>query len=156
MPQDELTSNNYGLTELQLKILQRFRIRTSTKEIANELGISEAWVSKNLMLARRKLDVGSSAEAARIVCGGERESIKKYYYQKTDLSDSGLPDDKRLVGAGGRMLAAATSDKPLINSFGPFATIAAIVLVAVGSITGVTLVINSGQGLLELWRAFGH
>lgn len=144
------------LTELQLKCLEGFWNRRSAKQIASDLGISEAWVNKNLMAARRKLHVTSSADAAAIVFGGDRGSIKTYYYQETDLPEVAAARDGVLAGANGDPLALAASERPLINRYGPLATLAGIVLVAVGSIVGVTLVIDAGEGLYQLLEAFGY
>jgi len=85
MSREKVRSPAPELTELQLKCLEGFWNRRSAKQIAAELGISEAWVNKNLMAARRLLNVNSSADAAAIVFGGKRGSIKNYYYQETDL-----------------------------------------------------------------------
>jgi len=82
MSQEKVRSPASELTELQLKCLEGFWNRRSAKQIAAELGISEAWVNKNLMAARRLLNVNSSADAAAIVFGGKRGSIKNYYYQR--------------------------------------------------------------------------
>jgi hypothetical protein len=113
-------------------------------------------VNKNLMAARRKLHVNSSADAAAIVFSGKRGSIKSYYYQETDLQEIGRVADQRLAGGGGGSLVSAASERPLLNRYGPLATIAGIVLVALGSIVGVTLIIDAGQGLNQLWKAFGY
>lgn len=156
MPQEEVGDEIPELTGLQLKCLDGFWNRRSAKQIAADLRISEAWVNKNLMTARRKLHVNSSAEAAAIVFGGKRGSIKSYYYQETDLQEIGRAGDQRLAGEGAGSLATAASERPLLNRYGPLATIAGIVLVALASIIGVALTIDAGQGLYQLWKAFGY
>lgn len=156
MPHEDVKPPIAELSELQLKCLEGFWNRRSAKQIAADLGISEAWVNKNLMTARRKLHVNSSAEAAIIVFGGKRGSIKSYYYQETDLPEIHASPDEKLVGAGVAAFAQAASERPLINKHGPLATIAGIVLIAVGSIIGVTLMIDAGEGLHRLWKAFGY
>ena len=156
MPQDDVMPTSFGLTDLQMKCLEGFWNRRPAKQIAADLGISEAWVHKNLMSVRRKLHVNSSAEAAAIVFEGKRDSIKSYYYQETDLSEFRSPADQRGAGVGGSSLALAASERPLNNRFGALATIAGIVLIAVGSIVGVALIIEAGQGLYQLLRAFGY
>ena len=139
MPQQDLKPSTYSLTELQIKCLEGFWNRRSAKQIGADLGISEAWVNKNLMSARRKLHVNSSADAAAIVFGGTRGSIKTYYYQEE----------------GGSLVLAA-SERPLINRYGPLTTIAGIAFVGVASIVGVALIIEAGEGLYQLLRALGY
>ena len=154
MPQDDVRPSGELLTELQLKCLEGFWNRRSAKQVASDLGISEAWVNKNLMTARRKLHVNSSAEAAAIVFGGTRGSIKTYYYQETDLPVIDRAADHGAAGA--ISLAPAVSERKPINRFGPLATVTGIVLVAVGSIMGVTLMIDAAEGMYDLWKALGH
>jgi DNA-binding CsgD family transcriptional regulator len=156
MPQDEVKPAALGLTELQTKCLEGFWNRRSAKQIASDLGISEAWVNKNLMSARRKLHVNSSADAAAIIFGGRRGSIKSYYYQETDLPKRDESRDQALAGASGGSLALATSERPFINRFGPFATLGGITFVAVAAIVGVALVIEAASGLYQLLKAFGY
>lgn len=156
MPQEDLKPSTHGLTDLQVKCLEGFWNRRSAKQIATDLSISEAWVNKNLMSARRKLHVNSSAEAAAIIFSGTRGSIKSYYYQETDLPANSSGSDQLLASTSGASLVLAASERPLINKFGPLATIAGIVLVAVASILGVAVVIEAGQGLYQLLRALGY
>src|SRR5690348_18490137 len=101
MPQNDVRSASSELTDLQLKCLEGFWNRRSAKQIAADLGISEAWVNKNLMAARRKLHVNSSAEAAAIVFGGKRGSIKSYYYQETDLPEFTVAANQAAAGVNG-------------------------------------------------------
>jgi len=155
MTQNDVRSASSELTDLQLKCLEGFWNRRSAKQIAAELGISEAWVNKNLMGARRKLHVNSSADAAAIVFGGKRHSIKSYYYQETALPQTKQVPDHGVVSGSGSLTLSA-SDRPLINQYGPLATFAGIVGVAIASIVGVTLMIDAGEGLYQLWKALGY
>jgi DNA-binding CsgD family transcriptional regulator len=95
MPHEDLRPVAAELTELQLKCLEGFWNRRPAKQIAADLGISEAWVNKNLLTIRRQLNVTSSADAAAIIFGGKRGSIKSYYYQETDLSPIAERPDRR-------------------------------------------------------------
>jgi DNA-binding CsgD family transcriptional regulator len=156
MPQDDVKISIAQLTELQRKCLEGFWNRRSAKQIGSDLGISEAWVNKNLMTARRKLHVNSSADAAAIVFGGKRGSIKSYYYQETDLPGFAAAGDEPVAGANRGSLALAASERPLINRYGPLAILAGIVGVAVGSIVGVTLMIDAADGLYQLLEALGY
>ena len=156
MPQQDLKPSTYSLTELQIKCLEGFWNRRSAKQIGADLGISEAWVNKNLMSARRKLHVNSSADAAAIVFGGTRGSIKTYYYQETDLPENSRGADQVLAGSSRGSLVLAASERPLINRYGPLTTIAGIAFVGVASIVGVALIIEAGEGLYQLLRALGY
>jgi DNA-binding CsgD family transcriptional regulator len=156
MPEDEVRPSVPELTGLQLKCLEGFWNRRSAKQIAADLGISEAWVNKNLLTARRRLHVTSSADAAAIVFGGKRGSIKSYYYQETDLpAVHERPDQAHAVADKGSF-ALAASERPLINSYGPLATLAGVVLIAMASIVGVTLMIDAGEGFYQLLKALGY
>lgn len=156
MTGDDVKSAAPELTELQLKCLERFWNRRSAKQIAAELGISEAWVNKNLLIARRVLDVATTSDAATIVFGGERGSIKNYYYQKTYLFSTDEPAEQVSAGSSGIPIELAASNRPLINTYGPVGIIAGIVLIAFLSIIGVTLLIDAGDGLYQLWKAAGY
>lgn len=156
MAQDDLRRPLPKLTDLELKCLEAFWNRKPAKQIAAELEISEAWVNKNLANVRRKLHVNSSAEAAALVFGGTRGSIRKYYYQETPLPDASAHLDGGWATAEGPPTAAAASEQPLINRYGPLPILAAIVLIAVGSIVGVTLLIDASDGLYQLWKAAGR
>lgn len=156
MPHEDLRPVAAELTELQLKCLEGFWNRRPAKQIAADLGISEAWVNKNLLTIRRQLNVTSSADAAAIIFGGKRGSIKSYYYQETDLSPIAERPDRRGAGSDEASFALAASERALINRYGPLATIAGIVVIAVGSIIGVTLMIAAEQGMYQLWKALGY
>jgi DNA-binding CsgD family transcriptional regulator len=156
MPGEDVKTSVPELTELQLKCLEGFWNRRSAKQIAAELKISEAWVNKNLMSARRQLNVNSSADAAAIVFGGKRGSIKNYYYQETDLTSVPVVADQGIAGTGALAFEPATSERPLINGYGPLVILAGIVLTALASIIGVTLLIDAGDGMYQLWKALGY
>jgi len=156
MPQDDVKPSHPSLSELQLKCLEGFWNRRSAKQIAADLGISEAWVNKNLMNARRILHVNSSADAAAIVFGGRRGSIKSYYYQETDLPEIYRAPEQGLVDADGRLLASAASDRAPINTFGAGQTLGLIFAVAIGAIVALLLIVQSALGIDQLWKALGH
>lgn len=156
MAQNDVRTVVPELTELQLKCLEGFWNRRSAKQIAVDLGISEAWVNKNLMAARRHLNVNSSADAAAIVFGGKRGSIKNYYYQETDLPPIGEPTDQPLAGSDELSNAPVTSERVLINNFGVGQTLGAVFAVAVGVIAGLLLMLQSAVGIEQVWKALGH
>ena len=156
MPEGQLRPPIPELSELQLKCLEGFWNRQSAKQIAAELGISEAWVNKNLLNARRKLHVNSSAEAAAIVFGGKRGSIKTYYYQETDLPEISHATDQVLAGAVGQPFSPATSKRALINNFGVGQTLGLIFAVAIGVIAGLLLMLQAAVGIHTLWKALGY
>lgn len=156
MPQDEMKHSTPELSELQLKCLEGFWNRRPAKQIAEDLGISEAWVHKNLMAARRKLHVNSSADAAAIVFGAKRGSIKNYYYQETALPEIHRSTDQALAGANRQSLASVASERVLINSFGVGQTLGLVFGVALGVIAGLLLMLQVAVGIQELWAALGY
>lgn len=156
MPQNDLQHDAFGLTPLQVKCLEGFWNRKPVKRIAAELGISEAWVNKNLLAVRRQLNVGSSAEAAGIVFGSKRDSIKNYYYQETDLPEIHRAADQSVAGASELSFARVTSERALINNFGVGQTLGWIFAVAVGVIAGLLLMLQAAVGIYQLWSALGY
>lgn len=156
MAQNDVRTVVPELTELQLKCLEGFWNRRSAKQIAVDLGISEAWVNKNLMAARRHLNVNSSADAAAIVFGAKLGSIKNYYYQETDLPPINRQTDQCLTGSNAYPNAPVASERALINKFGVGQTLGAVVAVAVGVIAGLLLMLQSAVGIEQLWKALGN
>ncbi len=156
MPQDDLKPPVRGLTKLQMECLKGFWNRKTAKTIATEQNISEAWVNKNLLTVRKLLNVNSSAEAAAIVFGMKAERTKNYYYQETGVSGLTLTDDHGLTDADGPPSPLVAGEQALLNRFGPLATIIGILMVGLVAIIGVSLLIVAGQGLNQLWQAFGH
>lgn len=156
MPEGQLTPCIPELSELQLKCLEGFWNRRSAKQIAVDLGISEAWVNKNLLNARRKLHVNSSAEAAAIVFGGKRGSIKTYYYQETGLPELDRAPDRAIASAVGSPVGSATSERAPINSLGVGQTLGLILAVAIGVIAGLLLMLQAAVGIHTLWKALGY
>lgn len=154
MKQDELSQHR--LTQLQMRVLERFWNRMPAKRIAAELGISEAWVHKNLSAVRRQLNVNSSAEAAETVFGSKTISIKKHYYHESPVPSRAVVGDRSSVSTETFVPEETVSERALINRYGPAATIAGIVLTAVASILGVTLLIDAGGGMYQLWKALGY
>jgi hypothetical protein len=143
-------------TQLQLQCLEGFWNRKPVKQIAADLGISEAWAHKNLMAVRRQLNVSSSADAAAIVFGSKRGSIKNYYYQETDLPEIPSVRDQRLAGSHEQSFASVTSERALINNLGVGQTLIRILAVALGAIAGLALVLQSAEGIWRLWAALGY
>jgi DNA-binding CsgD family transcriptional regulator len=156
MPHNDVKPFPRDLTDLQRQCLEGFWNRKPAKRIAVDLGISEAWVNKNLLAVRRQLNVGSSAEAAAIVFGSQRGSIKNYYYQETDLSEIHPTTDQALAGSNEALFAAVTSERALINNFGVGQTLAAVLAVAVAVIAGLVLMLQSAVGIHQLWVALGY
>src|SRR5206468_9446850 len=81
---------------------------------------------------------------------------QNYYYQETAVSRAGVAADDSPASDNHEKLEGAIGERLLINRYGPLATIAGIVLVAVGSIIGVTLMIDAAQGMYQLWKALGY
>jgi DNA-binding CsgD family transcriptional regulator len=156
MPQDDVKPSATDLTDLQRKCLEGFWNRRPAKRIAADLGISEAWVHKNLLAVRRQLNVGSSAEAAAIVFGSQRGSIKNYYYHETDLPEIHRTTDQALTGANEGSFAAVTSERALINNLGVGQTLVAIFAMAFCVIAGLLLMLQSAVGIHQLWVALGY
>lgn len=155
MPQDDVREF-LDLTELQLKCLEGFWNRRPAKQIAADLGISEAWVHKNLMAARRQLNVSSSADAAAIVFGSKPASIKNYYYQETGLPEPAKLADHKVAGSIDRSFGPAASERALINNLSVAQTLGWILAVAVGVIAGLLLLLQAADSIHQLWEASGH
>lgn len=143
-------------TQLQLQCLEGFWNRKPVKQIAADLNISEAWVHKNLMAVRRQLNVGSSADAAAIVFGSKRGSIKNYYYQETDLPEIALGGDQSAAGSHEQSFASVASEPALINNLGVGQTLVRILAVAVAVVAGLVLMLQSAEGIARLWAALGY
>lgn len=156
MTDDEIRLSVPELTALEIQCLEGFWNRRHAKTIAADLGISEGWVNKNLANARRKLNVSSSADAAAIVFGGKRPSIKNYYYQETNLPPLVGTSDQVPVVADGLPFAAATSERALLNNFGVGQTVGLIFAVALGLLAGLLLILQSAVGIHQLWKALGY
>jgi DNA-binding CsgD family transcriptional regulator len=68
-----MTGSPESLTPAQKEVLRLYHRRFSAGEIARELDISTTAVTERLRSARAKLDVSSSAEAARLLFDHENE-----------------------------------------------------------------------------------
>jgi DNA-binding CsgD family transcriptional regulator len=156
MTQDDVRHSPHGLTELQLKCLEGFWNRKPAKRIAADLGISEAWVNKNLAAVRRTLGVNSSADAAAIVFGSKPGGIKNYYYQETGLPSFPKPADQLLAGSVDMSLAPVASERELINNLGVGQTLGRIFAVAVGVIAGLLLMLQAALSISQLWSKLGY
>lgn len=156
MPQDYVNPQAQLLTELQLKCLEGFWNRKTAKRIAVDLGISEAWVNKNLLAVRKQLNVNSTAEAARIVFSGGPGGSKNYYYQETSVPELAPGSNQSLAPTQASALDGVASERALINRLGPLVTVVGITLVGLGSITGVSILIVVAQGMNQLWKALGY
>ncbi len=125
----------------------------SAKEIARDLGISAHAVEKHLRVAREKLGVSTSAEAARIfarlkgsdsppsgisdlVHGGSNA------HQGPVLGPAGHPSPVRLEDTIGALFL----DQPLT----PAQTLLTIFAVSLGSIVGLLLLVACAQGIRSL------
>lgn len=144
------------LTERQLQCLEGYWNRRPAKQIAADLGISEAGVHKNLSAARRKLHVTSSADAAAMVFGAKPGGIKSYYYQETNLPPLQDPADRVFAAKERSTLPTATSERVLINPFGVGQTIGLILAVALGLLAGLVLMLQSAVGFQQLWNALAR
>lgn len=153
---DEVKPSVPELTDRQLQCLEGYWNRRPAKQIAAELGISEAGVHKNLGAARRKLHVTSSADAAAIVFGAKPGGIKSYYYRETNLPLLHNQPDQALAAKEAQTLSTATSERALINRFGVGQTIGLILAVAVGLLAGLVLMLQSAVGFQQLWNALAH
>lgn len=156
MPQDQVRPPTSEFTALQLQCLEGFWNRKTAKSIAADLGLSEAWVNKNLLSVRKQLNVNSTAEAARIVYGSKPGSSKNYYYQETEVSSLALPPHPMASLADKQLFDRPAGEKALINRLSPFATVVGIAVVGVASIGGVTLLLDASQGVIQLWKVFLH
>ena len=156
MPQEDLRPNSGEFSELQMDMLERFWNRKTAKVIAAEIGCSEGWVNKNLQFVRKQLGVNSTSEAAAIVFGSKPGGTKNYYYQETEVPSLGYGSDQAQALPDMRMFGRATGEQALINRMGPVASLAAILLVALGAIMGVTLLIAGAEGMNQLWKALGY
>ncbi|MEO0700360.1 MAG: LuxR C-terminal-related transcriptional regulator, partial [Pseudomonadota bacterium] len=72
------------LTEREKDVLRRWQTRKTAKEIAIDLSVSHHAVEKRLKMARAKLGVGSSLEAARLL--SEAEGYQTLAAQSPDLA----------------------------------------------------------------------
>ena len=156
MPHNDLRAPLPELTDLQLKCLEGFWNRKPAKQIAADLGISEAWVHKNLMAVRRQLQVSSSADAAAIVFGSKTGGIKNYYYQETDLPQIPRSGDQVAASAERKASVLVASERALINNLGVGQTLGRVFLVAIGAIAGLLLMLQSAMGIQRLWIALGY
>ncbi|MGB3471021.1 MAG: LuxR C-terminal-related transcriptional regulator [Erythrobacter sp.] len=84
----DATQKTDKLTEREKEALRAWLQHRTAKEIALDLGISHHAVEKRLKMARTKLDVGSSIEAARILAEAEAQSEE---YQQPVAQTPDLP-----------------------------------------------------------------
>ena len=156
MSQNDVRPSGSELTQLQVKCLEGFWNRNSAKQIGAEIGISEGWVQKYLMAARRHLGVNTSSEAAAMLFEAKRGSIKNYYYQEMILPAQRKAADSLRTGAGKTVAIPVTSERALINNLGVGRTLGAILLVAIAVIAGLLLMLQTAVGITEIWKAFGY
>lgn len=99
-----------NLTEREKECLRAWLDHKTAKEIALDLGISHHAVEKRLKMARIKLDVASSIDAARLL--GEAEGYGQTVAQPADLSKV-LPTDQRSkfrkLGIGALVMSLLTA-----------------------------------------------
>lgn len=84
----DATPKTDKLTEREKEALRAWLQHRTAKEIALDLGISHHAVEKRLKMARTKLDVGSSIEAARMLAEAEAQSEE---YQQPIAQTPDLP-----------------------------------------------------------------
>lgn len=126
----------------------------SAKEIARDLGISPHAVEKHLRLAREKLGVATSADAARLFaaqsrgtdiphCGrSDLPQLPNEAHQGLVLEPADTPSSARLEDTHG----ALSLDQPLT----PRQTLLTIFAVSLGSIVGLLLLIACAQAIGSL------
>jgi DNA-binding CsgD family transcriptional regulator/Ca2+-binding EF-hand superfamily protein len=98
------------LTEREKECLRAWLDHKSAKEIALELGISHHAVEKRLKMARIKLDVGSSIDAARLL--GEAEGYGQTVAKPADLPRIAASDQRsrfRKLELGALIMILATA-----------------------------------------------
>lgn len=100
------------LTEREKECLRRWLQHKTAKEIALELGISHHAVEKRLKMARTRLGVGSSLEAARLLA--EAEGYQRAVPRPTDLPPMARPvkawgPHPLAIGVFAMILLAATA-----------------------------------------------
>lgn len=88
------------LSEGQLACLRLVLVRSSSKEIARDLGISSHTVDQRLRTAMRTLGVSSRFEAARMIAAQSDTAYQPLVYQEPHVVSSQSPVESR---------AAATS-----------------------------------------------
>ena len=95
------------LTEREKEVLRLWLQHKTAKEIALDIGISHHAVEKRLKMARTKLDVATSLDAARVLA--QAEGYDQTVAQESDLDPSG-PNGNRwfikplLIGAAAMIL----------------------------------------------------
>lgn len=143
----------WPLTDRQLQCLEGFWSRKTSKQIGQELGITHHAVEKHLLACRERLQVSSSAEAAKLVFGGTETPAVRPYYQAPEVHPSvSLTHSEGThhppIGSEG-----VTSEVALTNRFSVGMTLLLILAVTLGSILAVAGLIAAAQGVKELGSA---
>jgi DNA-binding CsgD family transcriptional regulator len=134
------------LTPRQRDCLRGVADYKSYKQIARDLGISDSMVEKHLRIAREKLGVGSTAEAARAFLAAEGEAppqVGLINLHNLEPSPDKVFTHDELAGHEYTETGAADLDPPL----SPLQTLSMIGRVALGSIVALTLLIACAEGL---------
>jgi DNA-binding CsgD family transcriptional regulator len=91
-----MTANPRALSDREKETLRLLLEGHDAKSIARNLGISVHTVNERLRGSRRKLEVGSSREAARILARHEQWTPNSVVYNEIGLAgDAGHPDNGR-------------------------------------------------------------
>ena len=118
-----------ALTEKEKETLRLMVRGHDAKSAANELSLSVHTINERLKMARRKLEVTSSREAARLVL--EREGSDPEYFVSEDLGD--VVDER--AGEDARATAANPARRMIIAEVLLMLTLAAVVALAATSAT---------------------
>lgn len=129
-------NNGYqSLTEKEKQTLRMIVRGHDAKSAANLLGLSVHTVNERLRIARRKLAVTSSREAARLVLAREAEVPEKLAYkqlggarQPASAEEPGMPNGSQSGDRGNRL--------PLALIFGGIIMTLVLALIAVASFSG--------------------
>ncbi|UUR08138.1 LuxR C-terminal-related transcriptional regulator [Sphingomonas glaciei] len=144
---------DWPLTDRQFQCLEGFWARKTSKQIALELSISHHSVEKHLLACRERLQVSSSAEAARMIFAGDEALAVRPYYEASELH----PDAAMSQRSGTHQLpcgsVGVTTEMAPLNRFGAGMTLFLILAIALGSILAVAGLIAAAQGANELGSA---
>lgn len=89
--QEEATENLAKLTERERVCLREVMLHKTSKEIAQDLGISPHTVDQRLRVAIRKLGVTTRFEAARTLYESEQKTYQRDVYQSDGVVETPIP-----------------------------------------------------------------
>lgn len=140
------------LTPRQRECLRAVANHRTYKEIARDLGISDSAVEKHLRAAREKLNVDSTAAAARLFLlqydegdphGGSAHLSVRGDSQNEGLRPKAVDRNSDDLVFGTHHYGSSDHDDQL----SPLQTLSMIGRVVLGTIAGLTLLIASAEGL---------